>query len=112
MAANTVFKDPTVYTYASPRTGDPAFASTYNQVVKNTFRIANRIDLVPKLPFPPVYEHVLAPFELNPIQLLPMPPRILVRSELACEHSLNSYLYLMSLNSGGTVLPLDAACAP
>ena len=53
------FKDPTVYTYASPRTGDPAFASTYNQVVKNTFRIANRLDLVPKLPLPPVYEHVL-----------------------------------------------------
>jgi Lipase (class 3) len=112
VAANTVYKNPTVYTFASPRAGDPAFASTYNQVVKNTFRFANRIDLVPKLPFPPVYEHVLAPFDLNPIQFLPMPPKILVRSDLACEHSLNSYLYLMSLNSGGSVLPLDAACAP
>ena len=54
VAANTTFKNPTVYTYASPRTGDPSFASTYNQVVTNTFRIANRIDLVPKLPFPPL----------------------------------------------------------
>lgn len=43
---------PTAYTYASPRTGDPAFVSTYNQVVPKSFRIANRIDLVPKLPFP------------------------------------------------------------
>ena len=60
VAANTTFKNPTVYSYASPRTGDPAFASTYNQVVKNSFRIANRLDLVPKLPLPPDYEHVLA----------------------------------------------------
>jgi hypothetical protein len=112
VAANTVFKNPTVYTYASPRTGDPDFASTYNQVVKNTVRIANRIDLVPKLPFPPVYEHVLTLFDLNPVKLLPFPPRILVKSELACEHALNSYLYLLSLNSGGTILPLDPACAP
>ena len=52
VAANSSFRNPTVYTYASPRTGDPAFASTYNQVVPDTFRIANRVDLVPKLPFP------------------------------------------------------------
>ena len=52
LAANTNFKNPTVYSYASPRTGDPSFASTYNQVVKNSFRIANRLDLVPKLPLP------------------------------------------------------------
>ena len=43
VAANTKFKNPTVYSYASPRTGDPSFASTYNQVVKNSFRIANRL---------------------------------------------------------------------
>ncbi|MBV8316899.1 MAG: lipase family protein, partial [Planctomycetaceae bacterium] len=56
VAANSRFKDPTVYTYASPRTGDPLFASTYDQVVRKSFRIANRVDLVPKLPFPPFYE--------------------------------------------------------
>jgi hypothetical protein len=81
-------------------------------VVKDTFRIANRLDLVPKLPFPPLYEHVLTPFELNPIQVFPLPPKILVKTELACEHALNTYLHLLSLNSGGTVLPLDSACAP
>ena len=68
LAANSTFKNPTVYTYASPRTGDPAFVSTYDQVVPNTFRIANRVDLVPKLPFPPFYEHVLGLYDLNPIQ--------------------------------------------
>jgi hypothetical protein len=112
VAANTSFKDPAVYTYASPRTGDPLFASTYNQVVKNTFRIANRLDIVPKLPLPPFYDHVLGLDELNPVQLLPLPPRILVKLTFACEHMLNTYLHLLSVASGGPVLPLDASCIP
>jgi hypothetical protein len=112
LAANTDFKNPTVYSYASPRTGDPSFASTYNQVVTNSFRIANRLDLVPKLPLPPLYEHVLAPYELNPIQLLPLPPKILVKFTPVCEHALTSYLYLLSVVAGGPVLPLDPTCVP
>jgi len=112
VAANTNFPNPTVYTYASPRAGDPAFASTYNQIVENSFRIANRLDLVPKLPLPPFYDHVLELEELNPIQLLPLPPKILVNPTLACEHSLDSYLYLLSVVSGGPVLPLDPTCKP
>ncbi len=112
VAANTTFKNPTVYTYASPRTGDPSFASTYNQVVKNSFRIANRLDLVPKLPLPPIYEHVDELYDLNPIQLLPLPPRILVKATLLCEHSLASYLHLLSVVSGGPVLPLEPTCQP
>jgi lipase (class 3) len=112
VAAHTAFKDLTVYTYASPRTGDPDFASTYNQVVKNTYRIANRIDLVPKLPLPPAYEHVNTHFDLNPVQLLPLPPRVLLKMELVCQHLLNSYLHLMSVNSGGPVISLDPGCIP
>ena len=114
VAANTSFTDPTVYTYASPRTGDSSFADTYDQVVKNTFRIANRVDLVPKLPLPPFYVHVMAadPFELNPIQLLPFPPKVLVKLDIACQHVLDTYLYLLSLKAGGPVLPLDAGCVP
>src|SRR5208283_1133413 len=54
--------------YNSLRTGDPSFVGTYDQVVKNSFRIANRLDLVPKLPLPPLYEHVAELYELNPIQ--------------------------------------------
>jgi pimeloyl-ACP methyl ester carboxylesterase len=111
-AANTGFKDPTLYTYASPRTGNPSFADTFNQVVKNSFRIANRIDLVPKLPLPPDYDHTDALYELNPIQLLPFPPKILVRATISCEHALNSYLYLLSLAAGGPIFPLDSTCAP
>ncbi len=112
LAANTNFKNPTVYSYGSPRTGDPLFMSTYNQVVKNSLRIANRLDLVPKLPLPPDYDHVLALQELNPIQLFPLPPKILVKLTFTCEHSLDTYLYLLSVVSGGPLLPLDPTCTP
>jgi len=110
VAANTNFKNPIVYTYASPRAGDPAFVSTYNQVVTNTSRIANWVDLVPKLPLPPLYEHVLGLYDLRSVTLIP--PKLLVKFELACAHHLTSYLYLLTLLSGGTVLPLDTACVP
>jgi hypothetical protein len=110
VAANTNFKNPTVYTYASPRTGDSLFASTYNQAVPDTYRIANRVDLVPKLPLPPLYEHAAGLYELNPVKLIP--PTFLVKCEFACEHHMTSYLHLLSLRAGGDVQPLDAGCVP
>jgi hypothetical protein len=110
VAANTSFKNPTIYTYASPRTGDALFAHTYNQLAPNTYRIANRVDIVPKLPLPPLYEHVARLYELNSVKLIP--PTFLVKCELACEHHMTSYLHLLSLLAGKTVQPLDAACVP
>jgi hypothetical protein len=106
------FNRPAAYTYGSPRTGDSSFAATYNQAVMNSYRIANRLDIVPQLPPPPLYEHVATPYELNPIQFLPPPPKVLIGETLPCEHSLNSYLHLLSLQSSGAVVPLDAACQP
>jgi predicted lipase len=114
VAANTAFTNPAVYTYGSPRTGDSLFAGTFDQVVKNSFRIANRVDIVPTLP-PPVpvdYEHVLNPYELNPVQLLPLPPKVLVKFDPGCEHSIITYMYLLSLKSGGPVIPLESTCQP
>jgi hypothetical protein len=110
-AANPAFKTPVVYTYASPRAGDLTFANLYNHLVPKTFRIANRMDLVPKLPLPPLYEHVDTLLDLNPIKFA-IPPQILVKVEVPCEHFLTSYLHLLSLQAGGTALPLDAACVP
>ncbi|MGG1661186.1 lipase family protein [Brevibacillus sp. NRS-1366] len=49
-ALNTKFNNPFVYTYGSPRVGDPAFASRFNQSVKNSIRIANVHDIIPTLP--------------------------------------------------------------
>jgi hypothetical protein len=110
VAANTNFKNPTIYTYASPRMGDRLFASTYNQVVANTYRIANRADIVPTLPLPPLYEHVAGLCELNSVKLIP--PTFLVKCELACEHHMTSYLHLLSLLAGKAVQPLDVGCVP
>ena len=112
VAANTIFKDPAAYTFGSPRTGDSLFASTYDQVVKDSYRVANRLDIVPTLPPPVDYDHVLNPCELNPIRLLPLPPKVLVKFNPECEHSLQTYLYLLSLQSGGPVLPLESTCQP
>jgi hypothetical protein len=104
VGANTKFANPATYTYASPRTGDPSFVDTYNQLIPTTYRFANRLDLVPKLPAPPLYEHVLGLYELNPMMK--------VKWDIPCEHHLTTYLYLLSLLSGGTILPLDGACVP
>lgn len=64
------------------------------------------------LPLPPAYDHVNELYELNPIQMLPLPPKILVNPTLACEHSLDTYLYLLSVLAGGTIPPLDPDCQP
>ena len=109
IAVNTNFT-PTVYTYASPRVGDPQFVSMYKYAVPNTVRVANRLDLVPKLPLPPLYEHVLGLAELTSATLFP--PKVLIKPELACLHILTSYLYLLSLQAGAAPLPLQAECRP
>jgi len=103
VVANTAMKSVSVYTYASPRVGDPSFADTYNQVVPNTFRIANRMDLVPKLPLPPFYEHVNTLFEILPAGK--------VKLDVACEHHLTTYLFILSSLAGKGTLPLNEECA-
>ena len=112
VAANTVFRTPAVYTFASPRTGDSLFASTYNQVVTNSNRIANRLDIVTTLPPSPPYQHVASPYALNPVRLVPLPPQVLVEFTPYCEHSLTTYLYLLSRDAGGSVIPLESSCQP
>jgi len=53
LAVSTGFKSPIVYTYASPRVGDKAFAQAYDrQCGKRSFRIANTSDLVVSIPLP------------------------------------------------------------
>ena len=111
VAANTAFSDPAVYTYASPRTGDTSFVSTYGHVVQRTSRIANRLDLVPQLPPTPLYDHVASLFELNPV-VWSVPPKVLVKPDIACEHHLSTYLFLLTQLAGGTVLPLEQQCVP
>ncbi|TXK74089.1 lipase family protein [Paenibacillus sp. N3.4] len=50
VAANTKFKAPAIYTFASPRAGNPVFARLFNQKTGSHFRIYNINDIVPELP--------------------------------------------------------------
>lgn len=49
VAANTSLQ-PVMYNFAGPRVGNPVFALQYNRLVKNSVRIINEHDIVPKLP--------------------------------------------------------------
>ena len=109
VAVHTSFT-PMVFTYASPRTGDAQFVALYNHAVPNTTRIANRVDLVPKLPLPPLYEHVLGLYDLSSVTLVP--PALLIKPDIAAQHILTSYLYLLSRLSGGPILPLKPEFVP
>lgn len=102
---NTSCRTPASYTYASPRTGDHLFAGSYNAAIPATYRIANRQDLVPKLPpiVPLPYEHVNTPFELNP------PPNR-IKSTIPCMHHLTTYLWLMSQLAGLGGYSIDVDC--
>jgi hypothetical protein len=40
------------------------------------------------------------------------PPRVLVKTDLICEHVLTTYLHLLTHQAGGTILPLEANCVP
>lgn len=39
-----------LYTYASPRVGNPAFANLHSQLIPNSYRITNVADMVPLVP--------------------------------------------------------------
>jgi hypothetical protein len=105
VALNTSCRAPVSYTYASPRTGDHLFAGSYNAAIPASYRIANRQDLVPKLPpiLPLPYEHVNTEYELNP-------PPSKIKPTIPCMHHLTTYLWLMSQNAGSNAYPLDADC--
>ncbi|VBB08303.1 lipase (class 3) [Lucifera butyrica] len=100
IAVNTNFKFPIVYTYGSPRTGDPDFAFRFNQVIKNSIRIFNVHDIIPTLPekaYPPpftkeglYYRHVNNNYPLS-FQL----------NSLARNHYINCYFNNLSQMNPG-----------
>jgi pimeloyl-ACP methyl ester carboxylesterase len=92
-----------VVTFASPLVGDSQFTLTYNTEVPDTWRIANTVDLIPKLP--PVfwgYDEVNQLFPVNSFGKVKLVP--------ACAHHLTTYLYLLSQLGPGGNFPIDADC--
>ena len=49
-AVNTVYNNPVMYNFASPRVGNSKFVQVYNEVINNSVRIVNTNDIVPLLP--------------------------------------------------------------
>jgi hypothetical protein len=92
-----------LYTLASPRTGDLTFSHLFNHVVPNAYRITNRMDIVPKTPPPLMYWHVGDETELIPGSDL--------KFDLSCEHVLKTYLHLVgAVNSTQPLYPLEPKC--
>ncbi len=87
---------PLICTFASPRVGDPVFATKFDQLGNTSWRIVNELDVVPNLPFLG-FKHVdtLHPYNSGSS----------VNWSLACWHSLNTYLHLLDPKQ-----PLDAQC--
>ena len=55
IAANAHFRKPQLFTYGSPRVGDPAFMKAFTQYVPDSYRVANPFDVVTHAP-PSIYK--------------------------------------------------------
>lgn len=56
---------PQLYTFAGPRTGDPQFVASFDAAIPVCYRIVNFMDVVPQVPLPPFYGHVLQEIDVN-----------------------------------------------
>jgi Lipase (class 3) len=102
MAVNTGFSVG-LYTLASPRVGDLAFHNLFNHVVKNAYRVANRMDLVTHVPVPPLYWHVGDDTELTPPDTM--------KYDIPCEHHLSTYFNMLAALIGQqNQYPIDNDC--
>jgi Lipase (class 3) len=99
VAENSLIKQaqvPLICTLASPRVGDPTFASTFDGLGIESWRVVNELDLVPNLPFFG-FLHVAVEYTYNS------------GSEtvwsLECWHSSDTYLHLLDPTQ-----PLSPSC--
>ncbi|TCP52624.1 lipase (class 3) [Tumebacillus sp. BK434] len=79
-----------LYSFAAPMTGDATFAATFNLLVPNSFRIFNKPDIVPTVPFHQLgYDQVNSGYEVNSLDYPNLPRNILGY------HAMDTYLYLL-----------------
>jgi len=79
-----------LYTFAAPMTGNRDFADTFNSLVRNSFRIYNKPDIVPTVPLHLLgYEQVNTGIEVNSLDVPTLPRNI------GGYHSLDTYLFLL-----------------
>ena len=100
IALNSPYGAPAVYTYASPRSGDHFFSDSYKASIVSSYRIENRMDVIPKLP-PLPYEHVDLHCSLN--------PPILNSLDIVKNHLLTTYLAVIQCQTEPAA-PTETAC--
>jgi hypothetical protein len=88
-------------TFASPRVGNLEFARAFDQLRIDSWRIVNRLDIVPKLP-PHIpllleYDHVDTAYSFSSADF--------AKHSLVCWHSMETYLHSLD-----TSLPVDGSC--
>lgn len=82
--------------FASPMVGDSTFVNTYNSLVRTSYRIVNKPDIVPQLPGTLLgYEHVNQLVEINSLDY----PEI--KRSVGCFHSPDVYIYSLGDTSQG-----------
>ena len=93
---------PEVWTFGSPKVGDPTFAATFGFHASVSWRIYNMPDIVPLAPIDLFgdYQHVNTGFPINSGGR--------TRVSIGCYHHLSTYL--AELSGGAT--PIDPDCAP
>ncbi|MBT8115106.1 MAG: lipase family protein [Arenicella sp.] len=88
-------------TFASPLTGDAKFVSAFQSRIKNSVRVVNKPDLIPRVPAPYFgYRHIWHELEIDshPIKR--------IKHSIACYHSLPTYLYVLD----GGISRLEEQC--
>ncbi len=81
----------TLYTFASPKTGDWTFAHYFDSQVTDSFRIHNEPDIVPKLP--PLYSQVNTGYEIDSKNFSQ------IKHSILCYHELVTYLWVINQQS-------------
>ena len=77
-----------VLTFASPLVGDKTFAGLFDTLIPDSWRVANRPDIVTCVPPPFVgYSHVATEYPINSDHL--------TKHSEACWHALETYLFLL-----------------
>lgn len=82
--------DVKLLTFASPLTGDQNFVNSLQANIKNSVRIVNTPDLVPRTPLKEFgYRHIWHELAIN------SDSRKHIVDSIACHHSLNTYLHIL-----------------
>ncbi len=103
ISVHTPFRHPKIYTFGSPRVGNPRFAGVFYHRIRESIRVVNihdYIPLEPQTPIPPpftknglIYEHVKGYF---PIAFQCKKGNSPLAFPLLMNHNLTSYFYTLA----------------